>query len=44
MEKKGVFQERVQEKGDVEVSADRRNEPTISYEQLLKELKKDGKI
>lgn len=39
-----VRHELMQDQADLQAFEDRRNEPTISYEQLLKELKKDGKI
>lgn len=39
-----VRHELMQDQADLQAFKDRRNEPTISYEQLLKELKKDGKI
>ena len=39
-----IRHELIQDKEDLQAFADRKNEPTISYEQLLKELKKNGKI
>ena len=36
--------ELAQDQEDLQAFADRKKEPTISYEQLLKELKKSGKI
>ena len=33
-----------QDQEDLQAFADRRKEPTISYEQLLKQLKQNGKI
>ncbi len=39
-----VRHEWMQDQDDLQVFEDRRNEPTISYEQLLKELKRDGEI
>ena len=36
--------ELAEDQEDLQAIADRRNEPTISFEQLLKELKQDGKI
>jgi predicted transcriptional regulator len=39
-----IRHELVQDQADLQAFEDRRNEPTISYEQLLKRLKKDGKI
>lgn len=39
-----VRHELMQDQTDLQAFEDRRNEPTISYERLLKELKKDGKI
>ena len=36
--------ELAQDQEDLQAFADRKREPTISYEQLLKELKKNGKI
>ena len=39
-----VRHELVQDQADLQAFTDRRHEPTISYEQLLKELKRDGKI
>ena len=39
-----VRHELTQDQKDLQAFADRLNEPTISYEQLLKELKRDGKI
>lgn len=39
-----VRHELMQDQADLQAFEDRRREPSISYEQLLKELKKDGKI
>lgn len=39
-----VRHELLQDQQDLQVFTDRLKEPTISYEQLLKELKQDGKI
>jgi len=39
-----VRHELAQDQEDLQAIADRQKEPTISYEQLLKELKQDGKI
>lgn len=39
-----VRHELMQDQADLQAFEYRRNEPTISYEQLLKELKRDGKI
>ena len=39
-----VRHELLEDQADLQAFDDRRNEPTISYEQLLKELTKDGKI
>jgi len=36
--------ELVQDQEDLQAFADRLKEPTMTYEQLLKELKRDGKI
>ena len=39
-----VRHELIQDQEDLQAFADRVKEPTISYEQLLKDLKRDGKI
>ena len=39
-----LLHELAEDSQDLQAFADRRNEPTVSYEQLLKELKRDGKI
>ena len=39
-----VRHELIEDEEDLKSFATRRKEPTISYEQLLKELKRDGKI
>ena len=39
-----VRHELAQDQEDLKAFTDRKNEPTISYEQLLKELKHNGKI
>ena len=39
-----VRHELTQDQEDLQAFNDRVNEPTISYEQLLKDLKRDGKI
>ena len=36
--------ELAEDQEDLQAFADRKSEPTVSYEQLLKELKKNGKI
>ncbi|MDP2653081.1 MAG: CopG family transcriptional regulator [Candidatus Omnitrophota bacterium] len=39
-----VRHELSEDQEDLQAFADRVNEPTVSYEQLLKDLKRDGKI
>jgi len=39
-----VRHELLEDQQDLKAFVDRQKEPTISYEQLLKELKRDGKI
>ena len=39
-----VRHELAEDEADLKAFEERVNEPTISYEQLLKELKRDGKI
>lgn len=39
-----VRNELLEDESDLQVFADRANEPTVTYESLLKELKKSGKI
>ncbi len=39
-----IRHELLEDQQDLQAFADRRKESSISYEQLLKELKKDGKI
>lgn len=39
-----VRHELAEDESDLKAFEDRKNEPTVSYESLLKELKRDGKI
>jgi PHD/YefM family antitoxin component YafN of YafNO toxin-antitoxin module len=36
------YEELLEDLGDLAIAAERRNEPTISHEQLLAELRSDG--
>lgn len=38
------YEELVEDLSDLAAAAERRNEETVSHEQLLKELKTDGRI
>lgn len=38
------FEELLEDIGDLAIMAERRDEPTISHDQLIAELKKDGLI